>query len=205
MMSYLLQYFYCDWQLWFCRAEVERIMHKSRPVLVLPLCFFFPFLLESFHSDRARRDLDREPKVYTDKHTLTCPPVAACHWHILCCQSAAEAADNSCYFTLVAPGWNSFIPLTDSLLSPLVFIWMNSASFDSFLLRSPFLLRYASLTQWTPLPIATQQWQTDCTPLGAGGGFYKLNWTQKQLKTRAKKMDLCAVLNAWPPLEIHFL
>lgn len=91
--------------------EVERI------VLVLPLCVLPPpppFLLESFHSDRARRDLDRGPEACTHKHTLTCPPVAACRWHILCCQSAAEAADNSCHFTLVAPGWNSFIPLTDS-------------------------------------------------------------------------------------------
>lgn len=91
------------------------------------------------------------------------------------------------------------------LLSPLVFIWIYSASFDSFSLRSPFLLlRYASLAQWTPLPIATQHWQTDCTPLGAGGWFYKLNWTQKQLKTRAKKMDLFWMLGLlWKPIFLY--
>lgn len=117
MMSYLLQFsFYCHWQLQFCRAWGGK---TNAQVCTSPGSSFVcspppPFLLESFHSDRARRDLDREPEAGTHKHTLTCPPVAACHWHILCCQSAAEAADNSCHFTLVAPGWNSFIPLTDS-------------------------------------------------------------------------------------------
>lgn len=75
---------------------------------------FFSFLLETFHSNSAGRDLDREAKTCSHKHTLTCPPVAARHGHILFCQSAREDADNSCHFTLEPSRWNSFIPLTHS-------------------------------------------------------------------------------------------
>lgn len=118
MMPYLLQFFFFFFTAthnYDAEQEVERTsLYQSW----FSLCVFFSppcSLLESFHSDRARRDLDREPKACTHKHRPTCPPVAACHGHILCCQSAAEAADNSCHFTLVAPGWNSFIPPTDSV------------------------------------------------------------------------------------------
>lgn len=112
--DYLLQFFYCDWQLWFCRAWGGKNNAQVYTSAGSFFAFFLPFLLENSYSDKARRDLDREPKAFTHKHMLTCAPVAACHWHILCCQSAAEAVDNSCHFTLVAPEWNSFIPLTDS-------------------------------------------------------------------------------------------
>lgn len=171
-------------------------MRESTRVLVLPLCVFSSFLLESFHSDSARGDLDREPKACTHKHTLTCPPVAARHGHILFCQSAAEAADNSCHFTLVPPP----TPTPDEIhlfLSPALPVRRHLNLFCLFRFLFPMLsLSYASLAQRTPLPlpIATQQWQTVCTPLGAGGGFYKLNWTQKQPKTQAKKMDLIWML-----------
>lgn len=192
--------------LWFCRAEVERIMHKSRPVLVLPLCFFFFFFsvgkLPFWQSQKGfgQRTQGLHTQAHADMSTCSSLSLAYLMLPISCRSSRQQLLLHTS-----GPRMKFIYSSHRLLLSLLVFIWMNSASFDSFLLRSPFLLRYASLAKWTPLPIATQQWQTDCTPLGAGGGFYKLNWTQKQLKTRAKKMDLCAVLNAWPPLEIHFL
>lgn len=173
--------------------------------------FFFSFFFYSCWNASfltARRDLDREAKACTHKHTLTGPPVAACHWRILCCQSVAEAADNSCHFTLVAPGWNSFIPFTDCC-SP---HWSSSEFIlplsIPFCCTRPFFIcdmllwpkELSRLLLSSGKPIALR-WER----VEEGGGFYKLNWTQKQLKTRALKMDLRAVLNAWPPLEIHFL
>lgn len=204
-LCYLLQ------PLRFCKAWGGRNMcwfYTSHECWFFLCVFFFSFLLETFHSNSAGRDLDREAKTCSHKHTLTCPPVAAHHEHILFCQSAREDADNSCHFTLEPSRWNSFIPLTHSCSphwSSSEFILPLSIPFCCAL---PFLLlQYASLTRYTPLPlpIASQQWHTVCAPLGAGGGFYKLNWTRKQLKTPAKKMDPHAVPDAWPPLEIHFL
>lgn len=119
----------------------------------------YSFLLETFHSNSAGRDLDREAKTCSRKHTLTCPPVAARHGHILCCQSAREDADNSCHFTLEPPRLNSFIPLTRSC-SP---CWSSSEFIlplsIAFCCALPFLLQYASLAPYTPLPlpIASQQ------------------------------------------------
>lgn len=213
MMSYLLQFFFftATDNNNSAEHEGERIMHKSAPALVLPLCAPPPpptFLLESFHSDRARRDLDGDPKACTHKHMLTCPPVAACHRHILCCQSVAEAADNSCHFTLVAPRNEIHLFLSPTPALP-VGLHLNLFCLFRFLYAALSLSSSATcfsrpmnsfsrLLLSTDEPIALRWERVD-------DFFYKFNWTQKQLKTRAKKTDLRAVLNAWPPLQIHFL
>lgn len=70
--DYLLQFFYCDWQLWFCRAWGGKNNAQVYTSAGSFFAFFLPFLLENSYSEKARRDLDREPKAFTHKHMLTC-------------------------------------------------------------------------------------------------------------------------------------
>lgn len=206
MMSYLLQFsFYCDWQLQFCRAwgGKNNAQVCTSPLCVLPPPPFSAGKLPFWQSQKGFGQRTRGLHTQAHADMSTCSSLSLAY---LMLPIGRGSSRQQLPLHTRGPRMKFIYSSRRLLLSPLVFIWIYSASFDSFSLRSPLLLlRYASLAQWTPLLIATQHWQTDCTPLGAGGWFYKLNWTQKQLKTRAKKMDLRAVLNAWPPLETHFL